>query len=221
MRHRIAVTVATTLLAGAVLSGCSGDERPAAKPSGTVLVPGKPGEPNRTEPAAPAKAPAKPTAAEIRFVQMMIPHHEQAQAMSVLAPQQASDRRVKALAKRIDVAQGGEIAAMQSWLRRNNVGTGTGGHGGHGGHGAKPSADPHANMPGMATPQQMEQLRAARGEAFDKLYLELMITHHQGALTMVKDVLDKGQDVVVQELAREVQSGQLAEIERMRGLQKK
>ncbi|GAA2576485.1 DUF305 domain-containing protein [Actinomadura fulvescens] len=219
MRHRIAVMAATATLAVSGLAGCGGgdDDKPDAGPKQTVLQPGRPGEPNKTALLGPSQA-KPPTDAEVKFVQMMIPHHEQAVEMSVLAPKQASSTKVKALADRIDKGQAGEISVMQSWLKRmgkSTAGSG-GGHGGHGGHGGK--QDPHAGMPGMATPDQMKQLREAQGAAFDKLFLQLMITHHQGALTMVKDVLDKGTDVTVQEMAREVQSTQMAEINRMRDL---
>ncbi|MFC9974861.1 DUF305 domain-containing protein [Spirillospora sp. NPDC127200] len=225
MRHRIAGTALAALAAAGLLGGCGGDEPKDARPAptATVLQPGRPGEPNKVVTVGPAGSQA-PTEAEVRFVRMMIPHHEQAQAMSVLAPGQAADPGVKAMAARIDAAQGVEISAMQSWLRTRGKAA-KGGPSGHAGHGAPAATatarDEHANMPGMATPQQMEQLRAARGAAFDRLYLELMITHHQGALTMVKEVLDRGTDPVVQELARDVQSGQLAEIGRMRALQRR
>ncbi|KAB2345566.1 DUF305 domain-containing protein [Actinomadura rudentiformis] len=218
MRQRIAVVATAMALAACGLAGCSGgdDKKPDTGQKATVLQPGRPGEPNKTAVIGPS--PAKPpTDAEVRFVQMMIPHHQQAVEMSVLAPGQASSAQVKALADRIDKGQAGEISVMQSWLKsvgKSTAGTGTGG--GHGGHGGK--KDPHAGMPGMATPEQMTQLREAKGAAFDKLYLQLMIVHHQGALTMVKDVLDRGTNVTVQQMARDVQSTQLAEINRMKDL---
>ncbi|HEY8482865.1 MAG TPA: DUF305 domain-containing protein, partial [Spirillospora sp.] len=194
MRNRIAVAIAAALAAGA-LTGCSSGDEPQAAPSKTVLVPGRPGEPNRTKVAGP-REPAEPTPEEVRFVQMMIPHHAQALEMSKLAPDRASDERVRSLASRIDAAQKVEIKTMDAWLKRHPNAV-LKAHGDHGGHG---------NMPGMATPEQLERLRKARGKEFDELYLKLMITHHEGALTMVKDVLDKGTDVTVQELARDIQS---------------
>ncbi|MFG1999680.1 DUF305 domain-containing protein [Spirillospora sp. NPDC048911] len=219
MRRRIAVVAVTAALAACGLAGCSGgdDKGPDAAPKATVLQPGRPGEPNKTAVLGPSPA-TPPADAEVRFVQMMIPHHQQAVEMSVLAPGQASSAKVKALADRIDKGQAGEISVMQSWLKKVGKPTTSGG-GGHGGHGGKQSPQAsHAGMAGMATPAQMAQLREAKGAAFDKLYLQLMITHHQGALTMVKDVLYKGTDVVVQEMARDVQSTQLAEINRMKDL---
>ncbi|WP_030171544.1 DUF305 domain-containing protein [Spirillospora albida] len=208
MRHRIAVAAAVVVTAAGVLAGCGGGDEPAAAPSKTVLVPGRPGEPNKTRLAGPRKA-APPTTAEVRFVQMMIPHHAQALEMSGLAPDRASSGQVRSLAARIGAAQKVEIAAMRSWLDQNPKAVLKA----QGGHGAR-----HAAMPGMVTEQQLERLRAARGAEFDRLYLTLMIAHHRGAVTMAKDVLDRGTDVTVQALARDVQSTQLAEIGRMQGL---
>ncbi|TDE22677.1 DUF305 domain-containing protein [Actinomadura sp. 6K520] len=209
MRNRVAVAIAAVAMAAGILSGCSSDGEPEAAPSKTVLVPGRPGEANKTQVAGPSK-PAEPTAAEVTFVQMMIPHHAQALEMSALAPDRAADEKVRSLASRIDTAQKVEIAAMKSWLKQHPNAV-LKAHGrNHGGQ--------HADMPGMATPEQLKRLREARGEAFDKLYLDLMIIHHQGALTMVKDVLYKGNDVTVQQLARDVESTQLAEIGRMQDI---
>ncbi|NDU73864.1 DUF305 domain-containing protein [Actinomadura sp. DSM 109109] len=208
MRQRIAVVGVAVAMAAGTLAACGGGG-PEAAPSRSVLVPGRPGEPNRTEVAGPREA-AAPTAAEVGFVQMMIPHHAQALEMSSLAPSRASDARVRSLASRIDTAQKVEIGTMRSWLKQNADAV-LKAHGRN--HGAQ-----HTGMPGMATPEQLARLKDARGGAFDDLYLRLMIAHHQGALTMAKDVLDKGTDVTVQQMARDVQSTQLAEINRMRDL---
>ncbi|XRQ10544.1 DUF305 domain-containing protein [Actinomadura welshii] len=209
MRNRVAVAIAAVATAAGTLSGCSGGDEPQAAPSETVIVPGRPGEPNKTQVKGPQK-PAEPTAAEVGFMQMMIPHHAQALEMSALAPDRASDEQVKALASRIDAAQKVEIKAMRAWLDEHPKAV-LKAHGeNHGGQ--------HATMAGMATPEQMKQLEEARGADFDALYLKLMITHHEGALTMAEDVIDQGGDVVVQEMARDVQSTQLAEIGRMRAL---
>mgnify|MGYP001202328591 CR=1 FL=1 len=217
----VAAGLAAVLAAG-LLAGCSGDDGAEAGPKSTVLVPGRPGEPNKTAVRGPS-TPAPPTAAEIRFVEMMIPHHRQAVEMSELVPDRASSAQVRSMAERILGAQKAEIAAMRSWLARHGrPTTGPGGHDGHGGH-ASPSASPsaHAGMQGMATPEQMARLKAARGTEFDRLFLTLMITHHQGALAMVKDALDQGTDVFVQDLARDIESTQQAEINRMRALMPK
>ncbi|MFI0354744.1 DUF305 domain-containing protein [Actinomadura sp. 9N407] len=217
MRQRIMPVVMVPVLVAGVLAGCGGgDEDDGAAPESTVLVPGRPGEPNKTAVKGPA-TPAPPTAAEIRFMEMMIPHHRQAVEMAALAPAQAEGAQVKSLAERIKGGQQAEISAMQAWLAKNERPS-AGGHGGHGTPSASASGGSHAGMAGMATPEQMARLKAAEGGAFDRLFLTLMITHHQGALTMVKDVLDKGTDVVVQETARDVEAGQQVEIDRMRAL---
>jgi uncharacterized protein (DUF305 family) len=217
MKYRPAAlgTALVLCLASGGLAGCTGgDDRPsAAAPSGSVIVPGRPGEPNKTVPATRGTV-TPPGAADIRFVQMMVPHHEQALEMAALAPGQAANAKVKALADRIDAAQTAEISAMQSWLRRH-ARQAQGGHDG-GGHGAGPAAP--MQMPGMATPQQMAQLKAATGANFDRLFLTLMITHHQGALTMANEELVKGTDVLIREMAQEVIVTQAAEINRMRAL---
>jgi uncharacterized protein (DUF305 family) len=217
MKHRRAAfgTALALCLASGGLAGCTGgDDRPsAAGPSGSVIVPGRPGEPNKTVPATKGTV-TPPGAADIRFVQMMVPHHEQALEMAALAPGQAANAKVKALADRIDAAQTAEISAMQSWLRQHARQAQGGHHGG--GHGSDPAAP--MQMPGMATPQQMAQLKAATGTNFDRLFLTLMITHHQGALTMAKEEFAKGTDVLIREMAQEVFVTQTAEINRMRAL---
>lgn len=218
MRLRIAVVAVTSAVAaGLLVGGCSGGDEKEAGPKATVLVPGRPGEPNKTAVQGPATQPPA-SAGEIRFVEMMIPHHRQAVEMSALAPKQASSAQVKSLAERIHGGQAAEIASMESMLKQKRGKPGATPSGGHGGHASPSTATGHANMPGMATPQQMQQLKAAKGGEFDRLFLTLMITHHQGALTMVKDVLGKGTDVLIQELAMEVRASQQAEIDRMRTL---
>lgn len=211
MRQRIVAGAVVTFVALGGITACSDDDKRAG-PTATVLQPGRPGEPNKTVVAGPT-SPAPPTAAEIRFVQMMIPHHQQAVDMSELVPKQAADARVKALASRINLAQAGEIKTMKDWLRRHRKEVLRQGKKGHGHDGSATSG-----MPGMATKQQIERLGSARGADFDRLYLTLMIPHHQGALIMTKDVLSNGSDVTVQGLAREVVSSQQPEINRMRDL---
>jgi len=214
--HRWTGCVAAAVLAAGLTAGCSGDEPERAAPKATVLVPGRPGEPNKTMTVGPA-SPKPPNAADVTFVQMMIPHHRQAVEMSALAPRQGADPKVKALAERIDAAQTAEISSMQSWLKRHGHGT-RGDHGGHGGHG-RPAASPsHADMPGMASPEEMARLQDARGGEFDRLYLNLMIKHHEGALVMARKVLAEGADVQIQQMAKEIVTTQNAEIVRMRDL---
>ncbi|MEU0061452.1 DUF305 domain-containing protein [Streptomyces sp. NPDC006334] len=195
-----------------VLGGCDSgpDGKSGAANGPSVIAPGKPGEANRTlspgEAAAHRAEDDTPNSADVSFAQMMIVHHAQALEMTALAPKQAESAKVKSLAARITAAQGPEIAAMKSWLGK--YGKAEAGEGG--------SAHHHGAMPGMATEAQMQQLRAADGKAFDKLFLALMITHHEGALTMAVDVKAQGNNIRIEEMADDVVAEQTSEISRMR-----
>lgn len=92
---------------------------------------------------------------------------------------------------------------MKAWLKN------------HGGAGKSESHD-HEAMPGMATEAQLKKLRAAQGKAFDELFLKLMITHHDGAVTMATDVKAQGNNLQIEEMADDVIAQQTAEISRMR-----
>ncbi|WP_199430083.1 DUF305 domain-containing protein [Qaidamihabitans albus] len=195
-----------------VLAGCVSDPEPPEDAAAEVIVPGRPGE--SASAAAPQGADTvAPNEADVRYMTMMIPHHRQAITMTDLVADRASDRQVRAIAGRIAAAQDAEITAMTDWLAGHGHGQHTE-HGGDGEHGA------HGDdlMPGMATPEQIDALRAAGGAEFDRLFLQLMITHHEGALTMAEDELAHGIEPRALEMAQDVLAGQAAEIERMRNL---
>ncbi|MFI6293025.1 DUF305 domain-containing protein [Nonomuraea sp. NPDC050790] len=205
--------VALIVVMGAVvaLAGCSSekDTPPRADSTAPVIAPGRPGEEARTlSPSEAVTAVPSPTAnaGDIKFMQDMIIHHRQALDMSVLAPNRAEAPKVKSLASRIKDAQGPEIQYMTTWLQEQSQKVPE--------HHAQ-----HQAMPGMATPEQMESLKAATGKAFDKLFLDLMIQHHLGALTMTKQVLKDGSHIRVEELANDVGVTQAAEIRRMQRIQ--
>ncbi|MFD5202811.1 DUF305 domain-containing protein [Streptomyces sp. NPDC058375] len=204
-----AAAVAAVLVLGACDAGSGDGTSDKAKDTGPgVVAPGRPGEPARTLSAEEAvKEAGQDTAnsADFRYARMMIEHHGQALVMTELAPERASADTVKRLAERISAGQKPEIGAMEGWLKRND------------GDERKQDHD-HAGMPGMATEAQLKKLRAAEGKAFDKLFLELMITHHQGAITMATEALTEGNDVIVEEMASDVVAQQTVEINRMRGL---
>ncbi|MER6637671.1 DUF305 domain-containing protein [Streptomyces microflavus] len=211
-RLRATALTAAVVAAVLVLGGCDGDgeTKPAAgKDAGPkVVAPGRPGEPARkltAEEAAKEASRDTANSADFRYAQMMIEHHSQALVMTELAPDRASDTTVKRLAERISAGQRPEIGAMEGWLKNN------------GGEDRKQPHD-HAGMPGMATGAQLKELRAAKGKAFDELFLELMITHHQGAITMATEALSEGNDVFVEEMASDVVAQQTVEINRMRAL---
>ncbi|MEU3661796.1 DUF305 domain-containing protein [Streptomyces sp. NPDC032940] len=207
------ITVSLTALAvlglGACDSGPDTESSAAAGPS--VLVPGSPGEANRTVSAEEAQRQRadddSPNAADVAYARMMIRHHAQALEMTELAPKHAESGQVRKLAERITAAQGPEIKAMQGWLTSHGEQEGETG----GGH-------DHAAMPGMATEAQLDTLRAADGKAFDRLFLTLMITHHEGAITMATDVKAQGNNVQIEEMADDVVAQQTSEISRMRGM---
>ena len=192
------------------LAGCSGgDDEPEAQPAPHVVQPGAPGEPSHTlseDDLAELEPPAY-TDADVRFVQGMIHHHQQALEMTSLAPRNGAGRDVRLIARRIQLSQEAEIELMNVWLRER-------GEAGSGGH--------HAGMlmPGMLTEAQLNRLRAARGDSFDLRFLRSMIQHHQGALTMVRRLYAQGggQEPATDFLARNVDSDQQVEIERMAGL---
>lgn len=134
--------------------------------------------------------------ADVMFAQMMIPHHEQAVDMADLAGSRASDVQLLALAGEIRGAQAPEIELMQSWLDEWGVpimpaDEAMDAHGSHG-------------MEGMLTIEQLEQLAALSGQEFDTLFAQFMIEHHQGAISMARDVLATGSDPRVAALAREI-----------------
>ena len=164
------------------------------------------------------------TEADVEFMTGMIHHHAQAIEMSQLAPTHAASESIRTLAARIINAQQDEIATMQRWLRdrgqpvpevhrmddgRVMVHAPDMQHGG--GH-------DHTMMPGMLTEAELASLRAADGVAFDRLFLQLMIRHHQGAVTMVQDLFatdGAGQDEDVFRFATDVHVDQRTEVARM------
>lgn len=157
------------------------------------------------------------TDADVAFVVGMISHHAQALVMSRLAPTREASPSVRTLAARIINAQNDEITRMQQWLRDRGQavprieieGTHLMVSGG--------SHDTHM-MPGMLTQAQLDELAAARGPDFDRLFLTYMIGHHQGAVTMVHELFGTdgaAQDEVVFKLASDIQVDQITEIARM------
>ena len=159
--------------------------------------------------AAPITIPAGAlyTEADVQFMQGMIAHHAQAIHMSRMAPTHGANPRLGRFAQKIDLSQAGEIRLMQEWLRANGqVAPDT-------------SSWRTMTMHGMLTAAELAQLDAARGPAFDRLFLEFMIRHHEGALKMVADLFATpraGQDVDVSVFANDVENTQTAEIGLMR-----
>lgn len=146
--------------------------------------------------------------ADVAFATGMIPHHQQALEMAEVAAERAADPKVKDLANRIEKAQDPEIEQMSGWLRDwgQPVPTPGGGHAGHSG------------MPGMMSDAEMGSLMKASGADFDRMFLEMMIRHHEGAIEMAKEEQDKGANAEAKQLAGSIATSQSAEIEEMRDL---
>ncbi|MFI6287791.1 DUF305 domain-containing protein [Streptomyces sp. NPDC051018] len=206
------VALAAALTLGACESNSGNDSKSKAEKANSgasVVAPGKPGEPAKTltpDQAAKAVPEDTPNDADFAYAQMMIEHHGQALTMTGLVPDRASSTQVKRVAARISAAQGPEITAMEGWLKNNGADKRKGGGHDHG----------SMAMPGMATDAQLKQLRAAKGKAFDELFLKLMITHHEGAVAMAADAVSDGNNILIQEMANDVISQQTSEIGRMR-----
>jgi uncharacterized protein (DUF305 family) len=157
------------------------------------------------------------TQADVHFMAGMIPHHAQAVRMTALVPARSSREDVKLMAERMRISQIDEIALIQDWLRDRGE--------------TVPAADAthhvmdhggmqHAMlMPGMLTDEEYARLEAASGVAFDRLFLTLMIRHHEGARAMVNELFaapGAGQDDFVYKFASDVNADQDMEIRRMR-----
>lgn len=151
---------------------------------------------------------------DIAFAQQMIPHHQQAVEMSEIALSKDAGAAVTELAREIRREQDPEIVLMRAWL--SEWGAQEAPHVGGPGQEADDGHD-HA-MPGMATGEQLVALAEAQGAAFDDLWLELMIAHHEGAVEMAEQVQDSSDDAEVQALAAAIIDGQREEIARMSAL---
>jgi uncharacterized protein (DUF305 family) len=137
----------------------------------------------------------------------MIPHHAQALTMTDLVPDRTENEAIHRLARRIEVSQKDEIAVMERWLERRGETIPEGHH-----HGPL--------MPGMLTGEELSGLADATGDEFDRLFLEFMIRHHEGALVMVADLFSSGggQEAEIFQFASHVDADQRAEIARMRAM---
>lgn len=175
-----------------------------------IVQPGAPGQPSQSIDAARAVdlSRVRFTTADVEFMQGMISHHAQAIEMTDLLVTHTEREAMRRLGARIELSQADEITMMQEWLMaRGQI-----------------APDQHAHhheammMPGMLTPEQMQRLAAARGTEFDRLFLEGMIAHHQGALTMVAELVKQpgaAQESEIFGFVSDVEADQRAEIERM------
>jgi uncharacterized protein (DUF305 family) len=151
--------------------------------------------------------------ADITFAQSMIAHHQQAIEMAAMAESKATNSEVKALATKIKQAQGPEIEEMNQWLSDWGASPA-----------AMPTGESHGEMPGMGsmpgamTAEEMAKLSAATGANFDRMFLEMMIRHHEGAIEMARTEQQQGLNPGAKALAQAIDRDQTAEITEMRAL---
>lgn len=208
--------VAAVMLTFAVALGataCTAQEAPERLVSDAPVVQlGGPGEDNRTldEDEQLVLPEVAHIPADADFVRSMLPHHAQALVMTGFVAERTQNRDIVLLAERMRLSQDDEITLMEQWLQQRG----------------EPVRDPdeahdaHAAMPGMLTDEELAELEAASGDAFDRLFLQFMIRHHEGALAMVAELYAAGggQEPALGEMARHIESDQAIEIARMTAL---
>ncbi|GAB3867906.1 DUF305 domain-containing protein [Dactylosporangium cerinum] len=190
---------AVALVLVALVAGCESDHGHAPPVSSASVVATASG-PISTGPF---------NATDVQFATDMIPHHQQAVDMTTLAATHASSAEVKALAAKIRKEQEPEITTMSGWLMAWGEPV------------PSPGAMHHdsgdmGGMPGMLTDTELRQLGAATGPAFDKLFLTLMIKHHEGAVETATTAQSQGS--AVKQLAGSIVTSQTAEIAEMKAL---
>ncbi|MER6482764.1 DUF305 domain-containing protein [Streptomyces virginiae] len=198
---RRAALAATAVAAGLVLAACGGDN--TTNTAGTA--------PATATAPAPSEA-DRHNEADVAFAQGMIPHHRQAILMSDMVAAHGASPDVRALAEKIKKAQAPEIEIMTGWLKAwgEKVPTGVGMDGmGHG---------DDSGMPGMMDDQDMDRLGKARGNAFDTMFLTMMIDHHEGAIAMARTEKQQGAYGPAKALADDIITSQTAEIAQMRSM---
>ncbi|NBB25531.1 DUF305 domain-containing protein [Porphyrobacter sp. SLTP] len=178
-----------------------------------IVQPGAPGQASKTLTADQATklAQASYTASDVAFMQHMIVHHQQAVEMAVLVKDRTNTADLLAIAGRIESSQADEISFMKAWLSERGEPVEDPMMKGHGEH-------MHHMMKGMASPDQMKALAAAKGVEFDRQFLTLMIAHHEGAVDMVEKLLDEdgtAADPVLYQFVGDIDSEQTTEIKRM------
>ncbi|MDX8032615.1 DUF305 domain-containing protein [Lentzea sp. BCCO 10_0856] len=191
------------LAAVALLAGCgSGDDMAGVQHSSTAASPSAKGQQDGHNEQ------------DVKFAQDMIGHHQQALDMAAMVPSKSTNPKVTDLGKRIAAAQDPEIKKMNEWLTK---------------WGAAPASTSmpgmdhgsgHGSMPGMMTAGEMAKLNGATGAEFDRMWLDLMIKHHQGAVEMAKTEQEKGSSADAKKLAQDIIAAQQAEITEMQTLLK-
>jgi len=223
MTNRLAIS-SLALASTFALYGCGSGQsdagdKPASAPNAqgpAIVQPGAPGQASTVVSNVPKFNHDNYTDADVKFMQGMIHHHNQALLMAAMIPTHTESPELIAMGKKIQISQSGEIQAMKEWLTAR--------------HQEVPMIMPDgaammgpmdmAAMPGMLTPEQMKTLDNSRGGKFDELFLTGMIQHHKGALTMVADLRAGGgaRETNIGDFCNQVDNDQRMEITRMYGL---
>lgn len=189
---RPALALSALAASGLILAGCSsaGDSGRTEQPATSIT--------------ADAGQNADFNEADVQFLNGMYPHHAQAIAMTDMVPGHTNDPDVTALSEQIAADQQPEMATMEQLLASWGE--------------PAPVEDPDHEMTGMMTGDQMDRLAQLSGDAFDRMWLQMMIEHHQGAVAMSREVLGNGTNPPVSAMAQSIIDGQRAQIDRMQAM---
>jgi uncharacterized protein (DUF305 family) len=196
--RRAALVCAAALSALVVLAACGGNDDDAGGMNHGAVA---------SSTAASAPATAAFNDADVEFAQMMIPHHKQAVEMAELADTRANDAEVKQLATQIKAAQQPEIDTMTGWLTAWGKPTSmpSGGH----------NMPGMSSMPGEMSEEDMTKLEAAKGTEFDRMFAQMMSSHHNGAIQMARDEQAEGSNPEATALAAQIEKTQKAEVTKL------
>jgi len=207
-RTRIAPVLAASAAAALILAGCGPGDGADSAPAPTA---GALAEETAAEDAG---TPAQFNDADVAFLDGMYPHHAQAIEMTDMVDGRTGNPELTALAEQIAAAQQPEMDEMTALLAEWGKPAPSGSGQGHGMGGGRHGGSGH-QMTGMMTDEQMDALMAANGPEFDRMWLEMMIEHHEGAVEMSQEVLADGTNPQTREMAQSIIDGQQAEIGRM------
>lgn len=200
------LVLTSVVVAAVVLGACSSDSSDGSM--GGMDMGNDTTSTTATSTSAEIPADADFNAADVAFAQGMIPHHTQAIEMADMAADQASSAEVVTLAAQIKAAQGPEIDQLTTWLEEWNQDVPDGSMNMDGGSGSM-------SMDGMMSDSDMTMLSDATGAAFDQMFLSMMVTHHQGAVTMAEQEISDGKYEPAIEMAQTIVETQNAEIDKM------
>lgn len=203
MRKSLIGIAAAGAAAVALVAGCSGNDMTGMDHSSAATTPAATGSGQA----------AGNNADDVTFAQGMVPHHQQAIDMAKLVSSRSQNPKVLDLAKKVEAAQDPEITKMNEWLKAWGAPAATSMPGMDHGSG-------HGSMQGMMSAEDMKMLEQAKGAAFDKMWLEMMIKHHEGAVAMAKTELEKGSSSDAKKLAQVIIDAQQKEIAEMQGMLK-